>query len=110
MKSKGEETPMLEAHRLGKPNEAGLILSKCPVYFPWLNIREKIFLFGQPKPFKLYQKKPIQYTKCIKLGQVFKTESQPKPHVMSVFKSTHTHPAVLSLNVPIAKEIIIHLT
>ena len=73
MNSKGEEIPVLEAFRLDRSNEAGLVLSKSVLFIlPLSTMVEKIFLFGQPKPFRLYQEKPIQCTKCMKLGHVSK--------------------------------------
>ena len=43
MNSKGEEIPVLEAFRLGKPNEAGLVLSKSVLFIlPLSTMVEKI--------------------------------------------------------------------
>ncbi|KAK2702125.1 hypothetical protein QYM36_019255 [Artemia franciscana] len=91
MNTKGEEISVLEAFRLGRPNEAELVSSKSVLFIlPLSTMVEKIFLFGQPKPFRLYIEKPIQCTKCMKLGHVSKNCKSTKTQC-NICLEEHSH-------------------
>ena len=68
--SKGETLEVLEVHRIGKPDSKGLISNKSVLFIlPVSSQFHSVFLFGQLKAHIIYQKKPLQCSKCFKLDR-----------------------------------------
>ena len=80
MNNKGEMLEVLDVHRMGKLDSKGTRSSKSVLFIlPASSQFDSVFLFGQQKAHKIYQEKPLQCSKCFKLGHSSKYCSSSVP-------------------------------